>query len=300
MAQRYDIKQFSSEELNKNGKIIIPTYQRGLVWTIKKRKEFIDTIFKGNPFGVVLLYEKGDKYEVIDGLQRLATMKAYMDNPLEFIFVTDNIPGEEQLGLIVKKKLKANNKALKDKDILSGIKNIKKKTIAFMKEKKCKPIETDVWKHISTELGYDLNDFESISNFTMFYHSFLEVLKFPTILIPAIVYTGPYEELPDVFQRLNTGSVKLTKYEIYASIWKEILIKIEDENINDKVLEKYTKLQEQSSFVVNVSENDIKNNGITFFEYCYAVSEILNDSKEAYSKLFPGEKKIQIPLDSNC
>lgn len=294
MAQNYDIKQFSSEELKVNGKIIIPTYQRGLVWKINKRKEFMSTIFKGNPFGVVLVYEKDDKYEVVDGLQRLSTMKAYMDNPLDFYGVNDFINGEEILDSIIKKRLKLLGKKITDKAVLSGRKNFKKKMIEYVKEKG-KPKATDVWKHLASEIGFDSNDFELYSDFSDFYDKFLDLLKFPNILIPAIVYTGPYDELPDVFQRLNTGSVKLTKYEIFASIWKENMILIKDETILDKVMNKYIKLEESSSFDVNIAEDDLKNDGITLFEYCYAVSEILNDEDTDYGKLFPGEKKSTDP-----
>ena len=294
MAQNYDIKQFSSEELKIDGKIVIPTYQRGLVWKISKRKEFIDTIFKGNPFGVVLVYEKNDKYEVVDGLQRLSTMKAYMDNPLDFISVNDEIEGEELLDIIIKKKIENNGRRANAAQIASGKKTLKRKMLSYVKEKG-KPRGADVFEYLSQEIGFNANDFESMRNFTQYYDNFLEKLKFPNILIPAIVYTGPYDDLPDVFQRLNTGSVKLTKYEIFASIWKENLILIKDQDIIDKVMEKYTKLQDTSSFDVNVSEEDLTQNGISFFEYCYAVSEILNDEDKDYGVLFPGEKKSTDP-----
>lgn len=294
MAQNYDIKQFSSEELKEEGKIVIPKYQRGLVWKINKRKEFIDTIFKGNPFGVVLVYEKDDKYEVVDGLQRLSTMKAYMDNPLDFIGINDNIEGENHLDLLIKKKIESNGKRPNDKMISIIKKQLKKKMISFVKEKG-KPEVYDVWEFLATEIGFDLNDFDTYKGFQKFYSSFLNQLKFPNILIPAIVYTGPYDNLPDVFQRLNTGSVKLTKYEIYASIWNDNLIAVKDEDIIEKVMEKYNNLENSSSFDVNVSEENLRDNGITFFEYCYALSEILNDENKKYSALFPGEKKSTDP-----
>lgn len=294
MAQNYDIKQFSSEELKVDGKIVIPKYQRGLVWKIGKRKEFINTIFKGNPFGVVLVYEKNDKYEVVDGLQRLSTMKAYMDNPLDFYGVNDSLAGEELLDSIVIQKLKSNGKKPNDKAVISGRKALKKKMIEYVKEKG-KPKATEVWKFLAKEIGFNSDNFECYDNFSEFYDKFMELLKFPNILIPAIVYTGPYDELPDVFQRLNTGSVKLTKYEIYASVWNDDHILISDDEIIEKVMSKYLKLEETSSFDVNFSEDDLRNNGITFFEFCYAISEILNDENKDYSLLFPGEKKSTDP-----
>ena len=294
MAQYYDIRQFSSEELKTNGRIILPSYQRGIVWKNSKRKAFIETIFEGNPFGVVLVYERDDTYEVIDGLQRLSTMKAYMDNPLDFIGVNDYLEGEKLLDTVIIQKLRSNGKKADDKTVLKERKTFKKKLIGYVK-KIGKPKAVEVWKYLADEIGFDVNDMERFTDFSEFYDKFLDMLKFPNILIPAIVYTGPYEQLPDVFQRLNTGSVKLTKYEVYAAMWNDEHYVIDDEEIIEKVIDKYVKLAETSTFDVNFNESDIRNNGITLFEYCYAISEIINDEAEDYSILFPGEKKTTDP-----
>lgn len=46
--------------------------------------------------------------------------------------------------------------------------------------------------------------------------------------IPAIVYSGSEETLPEIFERINSKGVALTEYEIYAASWprKEFNIKM--------------------------------------------------------------------------
>lgn len=292
--QNYYITQFTSEDLKENGKIVLPTYQRGIVWKQKKRKDFIENVFKGYPFGVVLVYERDNKFEVIDGLQRLSTIKAYMDNPLDFISGDDVIEGEDLLDSIIEKKLRDNGKKITQKAVLSGRKSLKRKLISFVKQEG-KPKDVDVWTYLAEEIGFDPDNITTYKSFSEFYDKFLNKLEFPTILIHAIAYTGPYVDLPSIFHDLNTGSVKLTKYEIFASIWNEELYLISDDEIIERVIDKYVKLEEASTFDVSFSEQDIKSKGITLFEYCYAISELLNDETEGYSVLFPGEKKTTDP-----
>ena len=69
-------------------RIEIPRFQRGLRWAPEKRKGFIKTLKAGLPVGSLLLYpkdQKGDKYLVVDGLQRFSTMLEYTQEPFKYI-----------------------------------------------------------------------------------------------------------------------------------------------------------------------------------------------------------------------
>ena len=72
---KYEIEVKKFSELT--DKIEIPKFQRGLVWNKTKKREFIKTLKAGLPIGVLLLSKKGDKYLIVDGLQRFTTMKEY-------------------------------------------------------------------------------------------------------------------------------------------------------------------------------------------------------------------------------
>ena len=81
--QKYEIATKKFSELK--DRIEIPKFQRGLVWSKTKKKEFIKTLKAGLPIGVLLVSEKGDKYLVIDGLQRFTTMKDYARDYFSYI-----------------------------------------------------------------------------------------------------------------------------------------------------------------------------------------------------------------------
>jgi hypothetical protein len=70
----------STEQLQLN-----PAYQRRSVWTLKDRKFFLDTIFKGYPCPAIFLHKRiGDSgrsiYDVVDGKQRLETILMFANN----------------------------------------------------------------------------------------------------------------------------------------------------------------------------------------------------------------------------
>ena len=66
-----------------------------------------------------------------------------------------------------------------------------------------------IWTKIAQKLDYPENDAELIGVFEDYFVSLNESILIPTLYIPAIIYTGPKEDLPDVFFNLNTGSVNL-------------------------------------------------------------------------------------------
>lgn len=60
--------------------IIQPEYQRGFVWKEPKCSKLVETILLKLPFQEVWLHEQpSGKKEVIDGQQRLTTIKAFKD-----------------------------------------------------------------------------------------------------------------------------------------------------------------------------------------------------------------------------
>lgn len=87
-----------------SGKLILrPDFQRKFVWTHEHQEEFIETILKGFPFpeiyvcqGVIDTKKLKTTLHVIDGQQRLTTIKNYIDN--SFSKNLKNIPSFDELG----------------------------------------------------------------------------------------------------------------------------------------------------------------------------------------------------------
>ena len=298
MNQNYIVDKLTLSDLTKSGKIVIPSFQRGIVWNKEHRKDFIETVKSGDPFGVVLVSQAkpSDPYILIDGLQRLSTLKAYMTNPLEFVDENDKFIDGEKLQKLFEAKYTAKMLPLpKQEKVDKEKKVLLKKMIAKMKESKNAPQALDIWPYIAEIIEAPVDSFTVIRAFQDFYSSFMENLELPDIIIHAIVYQGPQERLPVVFEHLNTTSVTLSKYEVFSSQWPSAKIVMNDEEIIQSVWSKYSGLKNSSSFDVDTTEDSIRNGGITLFEYCFAFSEILNDEKKPFSYMFSKSKKSTDP-----
>jgi uncharacterized protein with ParB-like and HNH nuclease domain len=90
----YMIKEYSIEELvekyqvgrdrNKN-KMVIPKAHRKFVWDEQKQSLFIESVLLGLPIAhlfVAELPKTENRFEIVDGSQRLRTFEAFIDNKL--------------------------------------------------------------------------------------------------------------------------------------------------------------------------------------------------------------------------
>lgn len=294
----YTTDQFPLDYLKDDGKITIPRLQRGLVWTLQHKKDFIETVKSGEPFGVVLVWQETTTgpYLLIDGLQRLSTLKDYMKKPIEFIDENDKFIDQNKLDTLFQLKYQGRPKQPSESKIKTEKKTFLKKFIALLKSKGTTPEPEDIWPEIAELLTLDVNNFTNSSAFSKFYKSFISQYNLPSdTMIHAIVYQGDKDRLPSVFETLNTTSVPLTKYEVFASQWGTKLFKIDDDELIDKVWSKYDNLSNSSSFDVDTSYQSIKDEGITLFEFCFGFSEILYDETKSYSFLFTKNKKSTDP-----
>lgn len=92
-------------EIQSERYIITPDFQRRFVWTSSHQEEFIDTILQGYPFpeiyiseGEVDTHSLSSKYLVIDGQQRLTTIKNYIEGniTLKKVPAYSDLPKERQ------------------------------------------------------------------------------------------------------------------------------------------------------------------------------------------------------------
>jgi hypothetical protein len=75
----------------RDGRLILqPDFQRRLVWSNKHKLELIDTVLKGFPFPEVYIADRGIDIEnitservVVDGQQRMDTIRAYIEGELD-------------------------------------------------------------------------------------------------------------------------------------------------------------------------------------------------------------------------
>jgi len=84
----YDTKEYPVEVIiSKLAKeqIFVPHYQRNFVWKPKEKSRFIESVFLGVPIMPFLVSVSGDEaeLEIIDGSQRIRTLKEYVNGELK-------------------------------------------------------------------------------------------------------------------------------------------------------------------------------------------------------------------------
>ncbi len=195
----------------------LPSFQRKLVWTQKKKEAFIDTLRQGLPFGSVLVYPEDQSNDsmllVLDGQQRLSTILEYRKCPLRFWKPLN---------------LDEYQKALTDINaLLPEEKQLTEKTFdAF-------------YPWVESE-GDDSNEyadwFDEIESVTVrkavraqlreLRNSIKSFVDLDNLKIPAIKFVGSRELIATVFSNLNQGGTPLSKYEIYNAAWVHTSIKL--------------------------------------------------------------------------
>jgi uncharacterized protein with ParB-like and HNH nuclease domain len=85
----YSIEEFLSKYLNglqnDTNEIFIPPYHRGWVWDKKKQIAFIESVLLGLPMTYLFVAPnalKSERFELVDGVQRLKTLEAFLNNEL--------------------------------------------------------------------------------------------------------------------------------------------------------------------------------------------------------------------------
>lgn len=97
----FDIASYPSDltlsvvyEMFSAGDILIPEYQRNYVWDIKQASLLIESFLLGLPVPQVFFYVNGEnKNEVIDGQQRILSIKFFLDGHFGF----ENVQGKTQV-----------------------------------------------------------------------------------------------------------------------------------------------------------------------------------------------------------
>ncbi len=282
---KYEIEKYTKNDLNR---IVIPKFQRGLTWDRKRQKKLIETIRQGEPIGVILVHKDGDNLNLVDGLQRMSTIKSFLKAPLKFF---EKNKDEVILKKHVEELLKiALATPFTHKPTYEGkVREVSNILFEALESRKDSFETTDILK---SNLEANFRDSTEVPKYiqnTIFSHA-QEFTSLPDFIIPAIVYKGEKDELPAIFEKINTGSVNLTKYEILAASWPSTSIKISDEEIINKVIDKYRTLKETSSFEMDFDEDSLVENGINLFEYCYAVGELIISNNKV-NKLFGSKKE---------
>ena len=205
----------------KDRSIKVPHYQRGQVWKTSQKEKLIDSIKNGFPFGTILLYKKDDNtYQLIDGLQRSSTIYEYLHKPAKFFRENDisddaiekiydllMVQGDDKNA--VKRKIINHIKewVITYNLTMDDVKNISSNNCARYLQSEFPTCTTDAAFEIASILHEEFKTFKS------------ECEDLADAEIPAIIYTGNPDNLPEVFNRINSKGTTLSKYQILSATW---------------------------------------------------------------------------------
>lgn len=256
----------------------LPKYQRKLVWSKSQKEKFIESIREGFPFGSLLVYKyenkedkDRDKLSIIDGLQRFSTLKEFERAKHEYYPIEEKIESlfskdVENLSKSASQEILMNYKKI----ILSGINDTAGKTdfsiASELKNLHKTEFELETYYDRYMELRQEINEYIDLDN----------------LEIPYVYFKGNVSDLAEVFQRLNQGGVKLSKYQVFASQWVEFEIELNTEEINTQILEininRYNNLNESREGIVieDYDENDFRSERkVNLAELCYALGKLI-------------------------
>jgi hypothetical protein len=289
MKNKWKLEKIKAQDIDDQikGKIIvIPKYQRGIVWNRSKKDKLIETIKLGLPFGSILLYEdhKGKK-QLIDGLQRSSTIFDFINNPSQF-FNDDDI-NDDIINIVF--KLTGYRKEQKTAMVFE----IKKHLMNWIKKENqtmddVLKIEADDYVYaLSKEFPFIGNDIEKHrvikKTIKPIFDSYKDVCR--TLLdieIPVILLTGDEEILPEVFERINSTGATLSKYQIFSAAWSTTEVKVIDDELSpiiNYVSNRYDDMVNGEIEIDGFDSTDLKRDRIiNIFDLCFGFGKMIKDS----------------------
>jgi len=262
-----------------NKRIVVPMFQRGKRWDKDKEQTFIDSLKKGYPVGTMLFYEKMEDgqqtYILVDGLQRSNCIRKYINNPTEFIN-TGSIPEKEYGEVMV-----AMGMSIDD-----DMSNVKDKLSVFIKEQKSfKDIQYfNVAKNIVESYGVDFSKIGDVINVIdkIFRERREHYEQIASSIIPVLVYSGDENNLPEIFDRINSQGEPLDPYEIFAASWPiNEKFPISNTEILEAVIKKYDVLANDGYIMHGYNREVLRTTReVNAFEYIFGLSKYLVNKYE--------------------
>ena len=276
--ENWSLQDLSSalQDMHKDNKrIVVPMFQRGKRWKKAQEQKFIDSLIKGYPVGTMLFYETYEDnkrtYILVDGLQRGNSIKKYMTNPTEFFY--DDSISDEFCCSVLKLVHQSDEKELYTK--IRGI------LTAFIKEQKTfKNLQYfSVAKQIADEFSAGFEPIEQLIEVIKIFFEERQDLydRIASTIIPVIVYTGDENNLPEIFDRINSQGTPLDQYEVYAAAWPvKQKFAIKNADIVEHVVRKYDTFEEDDFKIHGYNREEMRTQKtVNAFEYLFGLSKYL-------------------------
>lgn len=268
--------------------IRIPVFQRGIVWNTDQKKKLIESIKLGYPVGSLMAYQTFEVsgnatkqvWSLIDGLQRTSTIIEYLDKPFKIadpsLFYTPSHVGE--ISEIIFPEDPVANLPQLTQTLNSWLELIETNNpesgfhAARLQEFIVEKLFDNV--HLPFEKSNRLMNYLPEKFFA---HINREIGKIEDASLPFIVYTGPEDQVPEIFERINTQGMKLSKYETFAATWTFKKVIIENDDVKERIRRKYAALESQGYVISGLSGEARDLTDFNLFEYLFGLGKVLTE-----------------------
>lgn len=224
---KVDNRKYSLNEIKKgyeNKEFRIPKYQRGYVWDSKRRGMLIDSLVKGYPVGSIIIWTNNNFKYILDGQQRTRSLMQIREYPFkDMIFET------------FKSLFKNEDYVDKNKTLIENIlfhfrgKNIDELYVEEYDESKKDYIKEYIFKNKTEAEIMSVNLKEIMITLKRYVKSLYDGEKFE---IPSIdIISAPEEDAIEIFDRLNSQGIELTRMEKLAARWSNEIVDIKDKTL---------------------------------------------------------------------
>jgi hypothetical protein len=278
-----DITQSIDESSSQSRYFVqIPKFQRSIVWTDSQIKKLVDSIYKGFPIGSLLAYQTDQSrknkivLQLVDGLQRVTAISRFMSSPLRYAPI-ESLVSQEVLELCSTTVL--GNAEDKSRGIME-----QRFRGWFDNTTELKYGETFNFNSLARHLSHDNDEAMSklivLNSKSGFGDSLLgQVLQDQeharNYKVPINVYAGPIENVPTIFERINSQGAKLSKYEILAASWSHTTVDVTNVKVLDAIAEKYRVMIANGYEVEGFDEDSVETSEYNLYEYLFGLGKVL-------------------------
>ena len=284
-------------------RIVIPAFQRTFVWNEEQRTALVESIRKGYPVGSILLYRAGfregqERLQLVDGLQRTVTLKKYLDSQFESVTAQIFPPAlkEAITQYYFPDGLSSDHRSLVSASLVEWFRS----RVSFS------PIEgysnLMLWTFLNHKLDAGSPTLPQ-SNLMVTLQALLDSVKtaldIASYEIPVIEFAGAIENLPEIFDRLNTGGTKLAKYDILAASWNDKRVNIRNVQLIESIKNRYRELLKLGLELEAAEDDHFERldsaSRFLLFEFVFACGRCLKDE---YPQLFGRRREASTEVDS--
>lgn len=274
-----------------------PKFQRRMVWPDEKIAKLVDSIYRGYPIGSLLVYQtdliQDGKIvlQLVDGLQRSTSIAKFLKSPLKYAPIKDMVPN----GLIAKcaELVLGQSNETNDAQIFSAMKSwfnsvkslemgpeysVSSFARAVAGDDEAALMSLITWniksKEIDKLLGEVLTEVSNVTNYA----------------VPLNVYQGPVENVPTIFERVNTLGTPLSKYEILAASWIVTDLYVSNVDVVTAIQKNYLARVANGEYEIEDFDEDapIAPGHFNLYEYLFGLGKVISNQCQT---IFPGSDK---------